>query len=136
MKPPRDSVVQTNMLEKEDLTGQILNCAFKVHSKLGTGLLESAYQACLKYELEKLSFEVKSEVPVPLIYEEIKLECGYRIDLLVEDQVILELKTVEQITDVHKAQVLTYLKFSGYRIGLLLNFRTKSLVKGIHRFII
>lgn len=136
MKPPRDSVVQTNMLEKEDLTGQILNCAFKVHSKLGPGLLESAYQACLKYELEKLSFEVKSEVPVPLIYEEIKLECGYRIDLLVEDQVILELKTVEQITDVHKAQVLTYLKFSGYRIGLLLNFRTKSLVKGIHRFII
>lgn len=136
MKPPRDSVVQTNMLEKEDLTGQVLNCAFKVHSKLGPGLLESAYQACLKYELEKLSFEVKSEVPVPLIYEEIKLECGYRIDLLVEDQVILELKTVEQITDVHKAQVLTYLKFSGYRIGLLLNFRTKSLVKGIHRFII
>lgn len=123
------------MLEKEELTEQILNCAFKVHSKLGPGLLESAYQACLKYELEKLGFDVKSEVPVPLIYEEIKLECGYRIDLLVENQVILELKTVEQITDVHKAQVLTYLKFSGFRIGLLLNFRTKSLVKGIHRFI-
>jgi GxxExxY protein len=75
-------------------------------------------------------------VPVPLIYEEIKLECGYRIDLLVENQVIIELKTVEQITDVHKAQVLTYLKFSGYRIGLLLNFRTKSLVKRIQRFIL
>lgn len=124
------------MLEKGELTKQILNCAFKVHSKLGPGLLESAYQACLKYEMEKLGFEVKPEVPVPLIYEEIKLECGYRIDLLVEDQVILELKTVEQITDVHKAQVLSYLKFSGYRVGLLLNFKTKSLVKGIHRFII
>ncbi|MBY5949917.1 GxxExxY protein [Algoriphagus marincola] len=124
------------MLEKEALTEQILSCAFKVHSKLGPGLLESAYQACLKYELEKLGFDVKSEVPVPLIYEEIKLECGYRIDLLVEDQVILELKTVEQLTDVHKAQVLTYLKFSGYRVGLLLNFRTKSLVKGIQRFIL
>ncbi len=124
------------MLEKEALTEQILSCAFKVHSKLGPGLLESAYQACLKYELEKLGFDVKSEVPVPLIYEEIKLECGYRIDLLVEGQVILELKTVEQLTDVHKAQVLTYLKFSGYRVGLLLNFRTKSLVKGIQRFIL
>ncbi|WP_035468216.1 GxxExxY protein [Algoriphagus mannitolivorans] len=124
------------MLLKEDLTEQILNCAFKVHSKLGPGLLESAYQACLKYELEKLGLDVKSQVPVPLVYEEIRLECGYRIDLLVEDQVIVELKTVEQITDVHKAQVLTYLKFSGYRVGLLLNFRTKSLVNGINRFII
>ena len=71
------------MLEKEALTEQILSCAFKVHSKLGPGLLESAYQTCLKYELEKLGFDVKSEVPVPLVYEEIKLECGYRIDLLV-----------------------------------------------------
>jgi len=124
------------MLEKEELTEQILSCAFKVHSNLGPGLLESAYQACLKYELEKLGFEVKSEVPVPLIYEEIRLDCGYRIDLLVEDQVILELKTVEQITDIHKAQILSYLKFSGYRVGLLLNFRIKSLVKGIHRFIL
>lgn len=124
------------MLKKQELTEQILGCAFKVHSKLGPGLLESAYQACLKYEIEKMGLEVKSEVPIPLIYEEIKLECGYRIDLLVEDQVVIELKTVEQITDVHKAQVLTYLKFSGYRIGLLLNFRTKSLVKGINRFIL
>ena len=125
-----------NMLEKEDLTEQILNCAFKVHSKLGPGLLESAYQACLKYELEKLGLGVKSEVPVPLIYEDIRLECGYRIDLLIDDQVVVELKTVDQITDVHKAQILTYLKFSGYRVGLLLNFKTKSLVKGIHRFIL
>lgn len=124
------------MLDKEELTEKILGCAFKVHSKLGPGLLESAYQACLKYEIEKMGLEVKSEVPIPLIYEEIKLVCGYRIDLLVEDQVVIELKTVEQITDVHKAQVLTYLKFSGYRIGLLLNFRTKSLVKGINRFIL
>ena len=116
------------MLLNEDLTEQILSCAFKVHSKLGPGLLESAYQACLKYELEKLGLDVKSEVPVPLIYEEIRLECGYRIDLLIEDQVIVELKTVEQITDVHKAQVLTYLKFSGYRVGLLLKSNLKGKV--------
>ncbi|MCE7053714.1 GxxExxY protein [Algoriphagus sp. AGSA1] len=123
------------MLEKEKLTELILKCAFKVHSQLGPGLLESAYQACLKYELEKEGLLVASEVPVSLIYEEIKLECGYRIDLLVENQVIIELKVVEKLTEVHTAQILTYLKFSGHKVGLLLNFNTKSLREGIKRYI-
>ncbi|MBN7816343.1 GxxExxY protein [Algoriphagus pacificus] len=124
------------MLEKEDLTEKILGCAFKVHSKLGPGLLESAYQACLKYELEKEGLLVESEVNVPLKYEEINLDCGFRIDLLVENQVVVELKTVEKFNEVHFAQVLTYLKFTGHKVGLLLNFKTKSLVQGIKRFIL
>lgn len=113
-----------------------MKCAFKVHSSLGPGLLESAYQACLKYEIEKSGFEVRVEVPVPLFYEEIKLDCGYRIDLLVEDQVIIELKTCEQLTDVHIAQILTYLKLANKKVGLLLNFNAKSLKYGIKRFIL
>jgi GxxExxY protein len=124
------------MLVNEHLTEEILKCAYKVHSKLGPGLLESAYQACLKYELLKGGIEVKSEVPVPLVYEEIKLDCGYRIDLLVENKVILELKTVEKLTVVHEAQILTYLKFAGVKVGLLLNFNTKSLRDGIKRFVL
>ncbi len=123
------------MLEKEKLTETILRCAFKVHTKLGPGLLESTYQACLKYEILKTGMDVVAEVRVPLIYEEIKLECGYRIDLLVENQIIIELKAVEKLTDVHEAQILTYLKLSGYSVGLLLNFNTKSLRDGIKRYI-
>lgn len=123
------------MLEKENLTENILKCAFKVHSKLGPGLLESSYQACLKYEISKAGLDVVSEIPVPLIYEEIRLECGYRIDLLVENEVVIELKAVEKLTDVHEAQILTYLKLSGYRVGLLLNFNTRSLKDGIKRYI-
>lgn len=123
------------MLEKEKLTETILRCAFKVHTKLGPGLLESTYQACLKYEILKTGMDVVAEVRVPLIYEEIKLECGYRIDLLVENQIIIELKAVEKLTDVHEAQILTYLKLSGYSVGLLLNFNTKSLKDGIKRYI-
>lgn len=124
------------MLVNEHLTEEILRCAYKVHSKLGPGLLESAYQACLKYELMKTGIEVRSEVPVSLVYEEIKLDCGYRIDLLVESKVILELKTVEKLTTVHEAQVLTYMKFAEVKVGLLLNFNTKSLKYGIKRFVL
>jgi GxxExxY protein len=107
-----------------------------VHSALGPGLLESSYQACLVYELRKKGFKVEVEKPLPLIYEEIKLECGYRIDILVENKVIIELKTVDAFTDVHTAQVLTYLKLSGNKVGLLINFHTKSLKNGIKRFIL
>ena len=124
------------MLLKEDLTGEILNCAFKVHTTLGLGMLESAYQICLEYELKKLGLLVESEVKVPIVYDEITLDCGYRIDLLVENQVIIELKTVEKLTDIHVAQILTYMKFSNIKVGLLLNFRIKSLKYGIKRFIL
>ncbi len=123
--------MQTNALTRE-----ILNSAYKVHSTLGPGLLESAYRSCLVYELRKKGFYVEEEKALPLIYEEVKLDCGYRIDILVENKVVVELKTVEAFTDVHTAQVLTYLKLSGNKVGLLLNFYTKSLKNGIKRFIL
>jgi GxxExxY protein len=123
-------------MEVNEITGKILNAAYKVHSALGPGLLESSYQACLKYELQKEELFVETEKPLPLVYEEVKLDCGYRIDMLVENQVIVELKTVEEFTDVHIAQILTYLKLSNKKIGLLLNFNTKSLKNGIKRVIL
>jgi GxxExxY protein len=115
------------------ITEQILGAAFKVHSALGPGLLESAYQACLAYELKKEGFLVEIEKPLPLIYEQVKLDCGYRLDLLVENSVIVELKTVENFTDVHVAQMLTYLRLANKKVGLLINFNTKSLKHGIKR---
>jgi len=118
------------------ITNEILDSAYKIHSKLSPGLLESSYQACLVYEIRKKGFKVEVEKPLPLIYEEVKLECGYRIDILVENQVVVELKTVEAFTDVHIAQVLTYLKLSGNNVGLLINFYTKSLKNGIKRLIL
>lgn len=123
-------------MELNEITHEILDSAYKIHSKLGPGLLESAYQACLVYELRKKGLKVEVEKPLPLIYEEVKLECGYRIDILVEDQVVVELKTVEAFTDVHTAQVLTYLKLSERKVGLLINFYVKSLKDGIKRLIL
>lgn len=99
------------------LTEEILRCAFKVHSALGPGLLESSYKECLFYELIKSDLIVEKEKPLPLVYEEVKLEIGYRIDLLVENKVIIEIKAVEALNDVHTAQVLTYLKLSGCKVG-------------------
>ena len=123
-------------MNNQNLTQEILNSAFKVHSALGPGLLESAYQACLAYELRQKGLQVEVEKPLPLVYEAVKLEVGYRIDLLVENQVVVELKTVEAFTDVHTAQVLTYLQLSKCKVGLLLNFHTKSLKHGIKRLIL
>ena len=119
-----------------DITHEILDSAYKVHTELGPGLLESAYQACLKYELEEKGLQVESEKALPLVYKEIKLDCGYRIDLLVENKVIVELKSVESFTDVHLAQILTYLRLANKKIGLLLNFNVKSLKTGIKRVIL
>lgn len=118
------------------LTEQILKCAFKVHSSLGPGLLESSYKECLWFELNQNSIYVEKEKPLPLIYESIKLEIGYRVDLLVENKVIVEIKAVEALNDVHTAQVLTYLKLSGCKVGLLLNFHTSSLKNGIKRLML
>lgn len=123
-------------MEINQITHEILDSAYKVHSILGPGLLESAYRSCLVYELRKKGLIVEEEKPLPLIYEEVKLDCGYRIDILVEQSVVVELKTVESFTDVHTAQVLTYLKLSKNHIGLLLNFYTKSLKDGIKRIIL
>lgn len=122
--------------EINHITEKILGCAFKVHSALGPGLLESSYKECLFYELNKSGLYTEREKPLPLIYEEIKMEIGYRVDLMVEHKVIIEIKVVEEFTDVHTAQVLTYLKLSGCKIGLLLNFHTASLKHGIKRLIL
>ncbi|MBN2665631.1 MAG: GxxExxY protein [Bacteroidales bacterium] len=120
----------------EELTDSILRCAYKVHSVLGPGLLESAYEECLFYELETIGLTVYRQKPIPLVYEEKKLDIGYRIDLLVEDKVILEIKSVEALNPVHFAQLMTYLKLSDCRIGFLINFNVKSLKEGIKRIIV
>ncbi|NNF32996.1 MAG: GxxExxY protein [Saprospiraceae bacterium] len=117
------------------ITQRILKCAFKVHTKLGPGLLESAYQECLFYELIKEGLNVVKEKPMPLIYDEVKLDTGYRIDLFVNGKVVIEVKAVEGITDVHLAQILTYLKLSDSKVGLLLNFNVKSMKHGVKRVI-
>lgn len=123
------------MTEINQITQQILQCAFKVHSELGPGLLESAYEACLFYEIQKTGLNSEKQKALPLIYHEVNLDAGYRIDIIVENKVIVEIKSVEALNDVHIAQVLTYLKLSRCKIGLLLNFNVKSLKQGIKRLI-
>jgi GxxExxY protein len=118
------------------ITSKILECAFAVHTALGPGLLESAYQECLYYELQQKDLRVSKEQALPLVYKEVKLNAGYRIDLWVENAVVVEIKALEHITDVHIAQTLTYMKLSKSKIGLLLNFNVKSLKDGIKRLII
>jgi GxxExxY protein len=122
-------------MTENEISYKILNSAFKVHTALGPGLLENAYQECLFYELKKQGLKVEKEKSLPLIYEEVKLDAGYRIDLLVEDKVIIELKSVSELNDIHTAQVLTYLKLSGCKLGLLLNFNVLSLKQGIKRIV-
>lgn len=124
------------MQEENDLSRIILDCAYKVHTKLGSGLLEKVYRECLAYELEMLGLDVKQEKAFPIIYEEIKFDCGYRVDIIVNNKVIIELKVVEDFTIEHTAQCLTYMRLSGCKLGLLLNFYKKSLKDGIKRLII
>lgn len=123
-------------METNEITKGIIGCAIEVHKNLGPGLLESAYEECLLFELSKSEYEVKRQVGVPVKYKEIKLDCGYRMDLLVEETVVLELKVVEGINDVHIAQLLTYMKFSGKKVGLLINFNVLFLKSGIRRFVL
>ena len=108
----------------------------KVHSALGPGLLESAYAACLRHELIKRGLKVASEVPVPVVYDGIKLEAGYKLDLLVEDTVVVELKAIEALAPIHQAQIISYLKLAGKPIGLLINFHSLHLKDGIKRFVV
>ena len=117
------------------LTQKIIGAAIEVHRHLGPGLLESAYETCLAYELEKAGLRVERQKPLSVTYKEIQLEQGYRVDLWVERQVIVELKAVEEITDVHQAQILSYLKFSGCRVGLLINFNVNLLKDGLRRYV-
>jgi GxxExxY protein len=118
-----------------DLSHEIIKAALKVHSVLGPGLLESAYEACLLYELQKAGFRVASQVPLPVIYESVKLDIGYRLDLLVEELVIVEIKAVEEMRTVHKAQLLSYLRMSKKTLGLLINFNVVHLREGLHRVV-
>jgi GxxExxY protein len=122
-------------MEINDLSYKIIGLAIDVHKELGPGLLESAYQECLYYEIKNAGLNVKKELSLPIIYKDIKLDNGYRIDLLIEDIIVLELKTVEKFTDVHFAQILTYLKLGNYPLGLLINFDSKILKNSIKRFI-
>ena len=109
-------------MTENEISNKIIGCAIEVHRHLGPGLLESAYQECLYYELRNLGLLVEREKPMPIVYKEVKLDHGYRIDLLVEKKVVIEIKTIDAFTDVHTAQVLTYLKLGDYKLGLLLNF--------------
>ncbi len=121
------------MLNGQHTTEKIIGCAIAVHSHLGPGLLESTYQACLYYKLTKSGLTVDKEVALPVYFEGIKLDCGYRIDLLVENSVVVEVKSVEKLIPIHTSQLLTYLKLSGHRIGLLMNFNECRLVDGVKR---
>ncbi len=120
-------------MTENGLSKVIFDAALKIHRVLGPGLLESAYEECLHYELVQAGLLVEKQKPLPLVYEAIKLEAGYRVDLMVEKKVIIEVKAVEAITDVHMAQVLTYLKLSGCKLGLLINFNVTLLKNGIRR---
>lgn len=122
--------------EVNQIAKHIVDAAFTVHSTLGPGLLESVYEACLVHELRKRGRTVATQVELPVRYDNIRLEVGFRIDLLVEQQVIVELKAVEAILPVHKAQLLTYLKLSGYRLGLLINFNVPLIKDGIQRLVL
>ena len=122
-------------MENEKITEKIIGCAIEVHRHLGPGLLESAYEECLNWELLQSGFKVERQKPVPVIYKEVKLDCGYRIDLLVESMVVMELKSVDALIPVHEAQILTYMKFAEKSIGLLINFNVTLLKNGLKRYV-
>lgn len=122
-------------MHENEITEKIKGCAIEVHKALGPGLLEKTYQECLFYELGKLGLKARKEVALPVSYKEISLDMGYRIDLIVEEKVIVEIKAVDSINDIHLAQVLTYLKMSGLKVGLLLNFNVVKLTDGIKRVV-
>ncbi len=122
-------------MTENEISKLVIGRAIEVHKILGPGLLESAYQECLYYELTKEGLNVKKEKPMPIEYKEVKLDHGYRLDLLVENKVVVEVKTVDAIIDVHEAQILTYLKLGGYKLGILINFNVSLLKNGIRRFV-
>ncbi len=122
-------------MTENEISKLIVESALKVHRALGPGLLESSYEECLYYELRKSGLNVVKQKPLPLVYEDVKLEIGYRVDLMVEDKVVIEIKSVEGLNDVHLAQILTYLKLSDCKLGLLINFNVKLIKNGIRRVV-
>jgi GxxExxY protein len=124
------------MLHDENLTQVIIGAAIAVHKELGPGLLESAYEECLCFELTQLGISYARQVPLPVVYKGMRLECGYRMDVVVDGKVLLELKSIDSVEGIHKAQVLTYLRLSGLRTALLLNFNVPVLKNGITRLVL
>ena len=122
-------------MTENELSRVVFDCALKVHQSLGPGLLESAYEECLFYELRKIGLNVEKQKPLPLIYEEVKLDVGYRIDIIVENKLIIEIKSVEALNDVHFAQLLTYLKLTNCKLGLLINFNVSLIKNGVKRVV-
>src|SRR6516165_3185741 len=120
----------------DPLTEKVIGLAIEVYRELGPGLLESAYEECLSYELAQAKFCFRRQVPLPVVYKSVRLDCGYRLDVVVENRLILELKTVERLLPIHQAQVITYMKLSGIPIGLLLNFNSVVLKQGIRRLML
>lgn len=122
-------------MTENELSRIVFDCALKVHQSLGPGLLESAYEECLFYELKKIGLKVEKQKPLPLIYEEVRLDVGYRIDIIVENKLIIEIKSVEALNDVHFAQLLTYLKLTNCKLGLLINFNVSLIKNGVKRVV-
>ena len=122
-------------MTENEISKIVFDCALKVHKSLGPGLLESAYEECLYYELKKFDIIVQKQKPLPLIYEDVKLEIGYRVDLIIDNKVILEIKSVDALNDIHLAQILTYLKLSDCKLGMLINFNVVLIKNGIKRVV-
>lgn len=122
-------------MKENEISKIVVECALKVHRELGPGLLESAYEECLYYELIKTGLLIEKQKPLPLIYEDVKLEIGYRVDLFVEKKVIIEVKSVDALNDIHLAQILTYLKLSNCKLGMLINFNVTLIKNGIKRVV-
>jgi GxxExxY protein len=122
-------------MTENEIAKEIIKAAIEVHKTLGPGLLESAYQECIAYKLLSSGFFIEKEKPMPLVFEQVKLDCGYRIDILVEKKVVIEVKSVDALNDIHLAQTLTYLKLGDYKLGLLINFNVTLLKQGIRRVI-
>lgn len=123
-------------MQFDNLSKRVIGCAIEVHRELGPGLLESTYQQCLAHELSLNGIEFQLEHPQPVRYKSVRLDCGYRIDLFIENELILELKSVEQLKPIYEAQLLTYMKLAGVRTGLLMNFNVRKLKDGIRRFVL
>jgi GxxExxY protein len=123
-------------MEFDELSNKVIGCALEVHKKLGPGLLESAYERCLSFELISAGIRHSAQKDLPIEYKGVKLDCGYRTDMIIENDIILELKSVDKIMPIHEAQLLTYMKLSGIKIGLLMNFNVCRLKDGIKRFVL
>jgi GxxExxY protein len=122
-------------MSENEISSKIIGAAIEVHKQLGPGLLESTYETCLAYELKQMGLDVKQQQALPVVYKEVKLDAGYRIDLLIENKVIIEIKSVEALADIHTAQLLTYLKLKDLKLGLLINFNSVRVVDGLKRIL-